>query len=96
MYTYIEEPNEVYGRGILEPYLGFQDAINVRFNQCIDANTMSIAPPMGYIDDGLFDPDAMDEGPGTWHPFNSNSGPQSIWPLYRPNDAALGMGDPVQ
>lgn len=93
MYTYIEEPNEVYGRGILEPYLGFQDAINVRFNQCIDANTMSIAPPMGYIDDGLFDPDAMDEGPGTWHPFNSNSGPQSIWPLYRPNDAALGMGD---
>jgi hypothetical protein len=93
LFTFIEEPGEVYGRGLLEPYLGFQDAINVRFNQCIDANTMSIAPPMGYVDDGLFDPDDMDEGPGTWHPFASTAGPSSIWPLYRPNDAALGMGD---
>ena len=67
MFVLKPRPNDNYGEGSLEPALDLQDAINVRFNQIIDANNISGNPDFLYVDDGVFDADNYISAPGIGH-----------------------------
>jgi len=64
LFRLFPEPNEPYGRGILEPALGINDDIQVRMNQVIDANSLIINPMFKYKDDGILDPAELIAAPG--------------------------------
>lgn len=85
-----EPNNSPYGRGILEPNLDFQDTLNVRWNQILDSNSLTVNPLMGYVRDGVFDPDAFMSAPGQLIEMAAKG---NVWPIVVPNEYALGMQD---
>jgi len=63
----IEVPGQVYGGGLVENTLGLTDATNVRFNQILDAAAVAINPETKVFDDGVYDPETAESGPGAQH-----------------------------
>lgn len=63
----IDQPGQVYGGGLVENALGLVDATNVRLNQILDAAAVSINPEMKVYDDGVYDPELAESGPGAQH-----------------------------
>lgn len=63
----IEVPGQVYGGGLVENTLGLTDATNVRFNQILDAAAVAINPETKVMDDGVYDPENAESGPGAQH-----------------------------
>ena len=90
MFTLIPEPNEVYGKGILEPVLGLQDVANVRMNQVIDANSLIVNPMLKVRNTGVIDFENFISAPGALHLVND---PDDITPLVIPDRSALGMNE---
>lgn len=88
MFTLIPEPNEVYGKGILEPVLGLQDVANVRMNQVIDANSLIVNPMLKVRNTGVIDFENFISAPGAMHLVND---PDDITPLVIPDRSALGF-----
>lgn len=62
--TLIPIPGQAYGGGLLEPVLGIGDGVNARFNQVVDAIAVAINPETKYVNDGVFDPEDAESGPG--------------------------------
>ena len=88
MFSLIPEPNEIYGKGILEPVLGLQDVANVRMNQVIDANSLIVNPMLKVRNTGVIDFENFVSAPGALHLVND---PDDITPLVIPDRSALGM-----
>jgi hypothetical protein len=65
MFTLIPDPEDPhgYGTGLVEPSLGLFDLINVRANQCADANSLAIQPPLAVVLDGITDTHNIVWGP---------------------------------
>jgi len=42
LFTLFPTPNELYGRGIIEPILGINDGIQVRYNQTLEAGALAV------------------------------------------------------
>ena len=63
----IDMPGQVYGGGLVENALGLVDATNVRLNQIIDAAAVAINPETKVFDDGVYDPENAESGPGAQH-----------------------------
>lgn len=63
----IDIPGQVYGGGLVENTLGLTDATNVRFNQILDAAAVAINPETKVFDDGVYDPEHAESGPGAQH-----------------------------
>jgi hypothetical protein len=63
----IDMPGQVYGGGLVENALGLVDATNVRLNQIIDASAVAINPETKVYDDGVYDPENAESGPGAQH-----------------------------
>lgn len=82
--------DNTYGYGVIEPILGLQDAINVRMNQVIDANELTIDPMLKAVRDGVFDIDNFQAGPGNIVEMSPEG---RIEPLVIPNHSALGFNE---
>jgi hypothetical protein len=89
MFVLQPEPAETYGKGVLEPALGIQDAINVRLNQVIEANALVVNPQYLVRNDGTIDIDSFISAPGALHMVNDVN--TSIAPLATPSNASLGF-----
>lgn len=63
----IDVPGSVYGGGLVEESLGLTDATTVRFNQILDAAAVAINPETKVFDDGVYDPENAESGPGAQH-----------------------------
>jgi hypothetical protein len=91
LFRLYEEPNELYGRGGIEPILGINDGIQCRYNQTIEANSLAVNPQFKYKEDGIFDPDQFISAPGMLHkvadPINN------ILPLQIPSEASLSWNE---
>lgn len=90
LFTLNPEPGEPYGRGCLEPALGTNDIIQVRTNQVIDANTLTINPMFTYVENGITDPAMLISAPGTAIPIRQNG---DIAPIGMPDKAALAFNE---
>lgn len=88
LFTLHDDPNEVYGKGELESALGLQDVINVRMNQVIEANALTINPQFTYVNDGTFDADNFISAPGAGHAVSAQG---NIEWMNFPSQASLGM-----
>jgi hypothetical protein len=88
MFVLHPEPNETYGRGILEPNMGLNDIIQVRVNQVIDANTLSVNPIFKFKRDGVFDPENFVSAAGA---LIECADPNNIQPLVTPNTTVSSM-----
>jgi len=87
LFTLFPEPNELYGRGVLEVILGINDGIQCRYNQTIEANGFAVNPSWKYKPDGVFDPDNFVSAPGS---LTECSDPQNnLVPLIVPNESSL-------
>jgi len=87
LFRLYEEPNELYGRGGIEPILGINDGIQSRYNQTIEANSLAVNPQFKYKEDGAFDPDLFISAPGMLHKMLD---PQNnLLPLNVPSEASL-------
>jgi len=64
LFVLYPEPNETYGRGIIEPILGINDGIQVCYNQTIEARALIVNPGFKYKEDGVFDADEFISSPG--------------------------------
>ena len=85
--TLISCPGQTYGIGLVENILGLQDAINVRSNQILDAAAVAIHPETKAFDDGVFDPEETESGPGAVHMVGSMD---NLQPLDK-NLSGLGL-----
>ena len=85
--TLISCPGQTYGIGLVENVLGLQDAINVRSNQILDAAAVAINPESKAFDDGVFDPEEAESGPGAVHMVGSMD---NLQPLDK-NLSGLGL-----
>lgn len=81
-------PNETYADGCLECALDLQDAINVRLNQVIDANNLTINTQFKAINDGTIDPNNFVSAPGIVHLVNDM---RNLEPFPVPSEASLGF-----
>ena len=88
MFVLQPKPNETYGEGCLECALDLQDAINVRFNQVIDANSLAINNQFKAKNNGTIDPDNFISAPGMIH-FVENM--DDLQPLSMPSNSSLGF-----
>ena len=89
LFTLFPTPNELYGRGIIEPILGINDGIQVRYNQTLEAGALAINPGFKYKEDSVFDPDEFISAPGMlvkcMDPANT------LVPLIVPDKTMLGF-----
>lgn len=83
-----EDPNETYGRGIVEGVLSLQDAVNVRFNQVIDANALTIDPMWQIRSSGVVNEDDLRNMPGGVIEVQQIG---DVAPISFVNQSALGM-----
>ena len=60
-------PGQVYGEGLAAKALGLDSSIQLRHNQILDAAAVAINPESKVVDDGVYDPDAAESGPGALH-----------------------------
>lgn len=88
MFVMTEDPIELYGKGILESNLGIQDWINVTMNQVIEARAHLVNPEYEVVNDGLFDVENWESGPGNIHLVSQ---PNSIRPIVKPDQTGIGM-----
>lgn len=88
LFTLAEDPIDIYSQGIVEPALDLQDVANVRWNQVIEANALTINPMLTYIEGSAFDPDNFTSAPGMLHPVSSQG---DLQPINIPSQAAMGM-----
>lgn len=84
------EPGEPYGRGCLEPSLGINDIIQVRTNQVVDANTLTINPVLGYIENSITDPEMIISAPGALIPMRAQG---DVFAVVQPDKSALGFNE---
>lgn len=89
LFVLCPEPNELYGRGIIEPILGINDGIQVRYNQTLEAGALIVNPMWGYKEDGVFDPDEFMSFPGGL--VKSADPRNNIIPLVTPDKTMLGF-----
>lgn len=78
----------IYGLGGVEPVLDLMDVVNIRMNQVIDANEITINPMLKAIRDGVFIPEDFISQPGGLVEYGTNGG---VDPLVIPSQAALGF-----
>jgi len=88
LFTLHDDPNEVYGKGEIESALGLQDVVNVRMNQVIEANGLTVNPQLMVVNDGTIDIDNFISAPGAIHVVGAQG---NIAPLQMPSQASLGM-----
>lgn len=88
LFTLSPEPNEVYGRGILEPVLGINDGIQTRYNQVLEAGALTVNCGFKYKEDGVFDPEEFVSAPGM---LVKCADPNNIAPLVIPDKSMLGF-----
>lgn len=90
MFVLQPDPIEVYGNGILEPALGLQDVVNVRINQIIEGNALTVNPQLQVVNDGTVDLENFISAPGAIH-LVSQIG--NIAPLQMAGKPELGMSE---
>lgn len=90
MFVLKPDPGNTYGTGDLEPVLGLQDAANVRFNQVIEANALTINPVSIVRSSGTVDTANLINAPGAAWMVGPND---SIEPLHQINNTALGFNE---
>lgn len=88
MFVLQPDPIEVYGNGVLEPALGLQDVVNVRINQIIEGNALTVNPQLQVVNDGTIDLENFISAPGAIH-LVSQIG--NIAPLQMAGKPELGM-----
>jgi hypothetical protein len=88
MFSLIPEPNEVYGKGILEPVIELQEVANKRMNQIVDANDLIVNPMFKVRNSGVIDFENFISAPGALHLVND---PDDIMPLVIPDHSSLGF-----
>lgn len=82
LFSLYPDPQDLYGKGVIEPVLGLQDGINCFFNQGIEARALAINPKLEIVNDGLFDIDSMEDIPGAIYLVNQAN---SIRPIQIPD-----------
>ena len=90
MFTLFPIPNEIYGNGLLEPVLDLQDVANVRMNQVIEANALTVNPQFAVVQDGIIDTENFISAPGAIHAVAQQG---NIQPLAVPNTSNIGMAE---
>lgn len=90
MFVFATDPLESYGTGVLEPALGLQDVINVRVNQVIEGNALTINPMLQVVNDGITDWENFISAPGVMIPVSQIG---NIAPVPFAGKPDLGMSE---